>query len=355
MPTGDSTAKVVGNNLVLANGQIQGMADGSAATHGATVGQTAPAVHATQHKSGGTDAIKLNELAVPTAAVVLNSQKITGLASGTTSGDAVHFGQTVTTSVNGLALATDKALHDSIFANMIRSAVLETDDFVCGGDAGTGAAVIPDAHTFGRLQWRAHPTGAAGTAVTIVTTNQDSTHFGVVELNTGTTTAGAAGMGRFATGVLTTTLGSGQIFTQEWLVRIPTVSDGTNTFTFRCGWKTGIASTPTDGVYFEYSSDAPSSGNWIGRTTASSTSTTASGGSTIALSAGAWTRLTITWDGTTMTFLVGGVSIGTSTTNIPTVALAESIDVIKSAGTLARTALVDYFAQLLQWSPTRAA
>lgn len=34
-----STAKVVGNDLVLATGQVQGMADGTAATHGATLNQ----------------------------------------------------------------------------------------------------------------------------------------------------------------------------------------------------------------------------------------------------------------------------------------------------------------------------
>ena len=37
----------------------------------------AVATHATTHKSGGADAIKLNELAVPTAAVAHNGQQIT--------------------------------------------------------------------------------------------------------------------------------------------------------------------------------------------------------------------------------------------------------------------------------------
>ncbi len=52
-----------------------------------------PTAHAPSHKSGGSDAIKLNELAAPTAAVALSSQKITGLANGTVATDAAAFGQ----------------------------------------------------------------------------------------------------------------------------------------------------------------------------------------------------------------------------------------------------------------------
>jgi hypothetical protein len=55
-----------------------------------------PTAHATSHKSGGSDAIRLDELAVPTASVALNSQKITGLATPTASGDAATKGYTDT-------------------------------------------------------------------------------------------------------------------------------------------------------------------------------------------------------------------------------------------------------------------
>lgn len=47
-----------------------------------------PTAHATSHKSGGTDAIKLNEFGAPDADVSLNSQKITNLATPTSSADA---------------------------------------------------------------------------------------------------------------------------------------------------------------------------------------------------------------------------------------------------------------------------
>lgn len=51
-----------------------------------------PTAHATSHKSSGSDAIKLNELAVPTADVSLNSNKITNLATPESSADAATKG-----------------------------------------------------------------------------------------------------------------------------------------------------------------------------------------------------------------------------------------------------------------------
>ena len=48
-----------------------------------------PTSHATSHKSGGSDAIKLDELAAPTSAVDVNSQKNTSLATTTNTADAV--------------------------------------------------------------------------------------------------------------------------------------------------------------------------------------------------------------------------------------------------------------------------
>src|ERR1700753_527980 len=39
-----------------------------------------PTAHATSHKAGGTDEIKLHEFGAPTEAVAFNSQKATGLA-----------------------------------------------------------------------------------------------------------------------------------------------------------------------------------------------------------------------------------------------------------------------------------
>lgn len=61
-----------------------------------------PTAHATTHKSGGTDAIKLNEFAAPDADVALNSQKITGLGTPSASTDAATKGY-----VDGVAEGLD--------------------------------------------------------------------------------------------------------------------------------------------------------------------------------------------------------------------------------------------------------
>ena len=52
-----------------------------------------PTAHATSHKTGGSDALHLDELAAPSGSVALGSQKITGLANGTASTDAAAYGQ----------------------------------------------------------------------------------------------------------------------------------------------------------------------------------------------------------------------------------------------------------------------
>lgn len=58
--------------------------------------------HAADHKSGGSDVIKLNELGAPTASVALNSQKITGLATPAAAGDGATKGY-----VDGVATGLD--------------------------------------------------------------------------------------------------------------------------------------------------------------------------------------------------------------------------------------------------------
>ncbi|MCW8133129.1 MAG: hypothetical protein KIS92_22480, partial [Planctomycetota bacterium] len=72
--------------------------------------------HASTHKTGGSDAIRLDELAAPTGSVSLNSQKITGLATPTASGDGVNKGYAdgLITTIPGLTPLTDLAQDDPI-------------------------------------------------------------------------------------------------------------------------------------------------------------------------------------------------------------------------------------------------
>ena len=82
-----STITATGDLIVgTGNGTVGKLAIGTSGyllyVNGTTPGWKDPTtlavgLHATTHKSGGTDVIKLNELAVPTASVAFNGQQIT--------------------------------------------------------------------------------------------------------------------------------------------------------------------------------------------------------------------------------------------------------------------------------------
>jgi hypothetical protein len=197
------------------------------------------------------------------------------------------------------------------------------------------------------MGWRASFAGT-GAAINIVTTGQDSTHFGVVDCVSGTTATGQA-VGSMSVGSVT--FGAGQVFEQHWIVQIPTLSDGTNTYAARWGW-CDSASVPTNGLYFEYLQTT--SVNWRGVAMLASAPTVAAGGTAVPVANGAWIHLKTTWDGTTATFSVNGVVIGTLTTGMPTVAVARGFGLIKSVGLTSRDVLTDLFQEGRRWTTPRA-
>lgn len=284
------------------------------------------------------------------AAVTLDgtSTSAEGVATSLARSDHTHTLSLATSTVAGIQAAADKQQRDRFFNDGPRSLVYLKDDFDQGGAYTTSAASVPNGVVFGEMQWRA---GVAGTAaaITYVQTNVDATHHGVIELNTGTTTTGLSIMSRNpASATPMVVIGSGQVFTFEGVIRVPTLSDGTNTYSFTIGWGSNVT-----GMIFRY--DSTVSANWLGITGQGGTTTTASGGTNVAVAAGAWIRLTITWDGTTASFYVNGTLIGTSTTNIPTGLIAEALNLTKSAGTTARTVLVDLIWVEKTWTSPRAA
>ena len=68
----------------------KGVANGYMGLDGGQRGTQAPKLHGADHKSGGPDAVKLNELAAPTASVGFNAQQAKGLAAPTEAGDAAR-------------------------------------------------------------------------------------------------------------------------------------------------------------------------------------------------------------------------------------------------------------------------
>ena len=82
---------------------------------------------------------KLNEMAAPTASVSLNSQKITGLADGTSAGDAVNKGQ-LDAAQNGLDVKA--SVRAATTANITIATALNSGDSIDGVTLANGDRVL---------------------------------------------------------------------------------------------------------------------------------------------------------------------------------------------------------------------
>lgn len=112
-------------------------------------------------------------------------------------------------------------------------------------------------------------------------------------------------------------IGEGAI-SMSWLVNMIIPSDNTNRYVSNIGL--GNISTGaefTDGVYFSYT-DNVNSGNWQIKAATGSVRTTTS--TAVAATGWQWLTIVINAAGTSATFSIAGVSVGTITTNIPTAA-----------------------------------
>lgn len=138
--------------------------------------------------------------------------------------------------------------------------------------------------------------------------------------------------------------GGAQTF--EALLNLSALSSATETYSLRAGYLDSLTATDeTDGAYFEYLSTT--SVNWQYCTANNSTRTKTA--STTAVAAGAWIRLRIDVNaaGTSVSYYVNDILIGTLVANIPTAAGRETgfgIVFCKtaSAANVARSCNVDY-------------
>lgn len=182
-------------------------------------------------------------------------------------------------------------------------------------------------------------TSAANSATAVTSV---AGHGGIVQHTTGTTTTGRAGM--LSTNPAGILLGNSWYYRFETMMRIGTLSDGTNRYTYRAGFIDSPSAESTDGVFFRYV-DNVNTGQWqlVCRSNGTETATN----STTAPAAATWYRLTIIINpaGTNAEFFVNGTSIGTCASNLPTGAgrgTGFGSLVIKSAGGTARTFDLDY-------------
>lgn len=178
------------------------------------------------------------------------------------------------------------------------------------------------------------------------TVASESGHPGIAQLSTGTTTTGYT--------YVTSKSQSLVVFEDDaWTLRcvfkMPVLSDGTDTYTLVLGFgDTPTAAAQTDGVFLRYTHSV-NSGKFQAVTESNTTETATDTG--VTATADTWYRLDITVaaDGSSVVFALktgtgASTTVATNTTNIPTTATRATgilAGIVKSAGTTARTAMVD--------------
>lgn len=171
--------------------------------------------------------------------------------------------------------------------------------------------------------------------------------FSIIQLDTGTNTNGGYRYNTTQNGFQFGT----DLWRSESRVRVNTNSDGTNTFTVICGfYDVNNAANQTDGAYFLYDSQGVStgsaaSGNWQIVTVSNSVRTFTTTSVAIDNTNLQKLRIDVNAAGTSAVFYIDNVAVGTHTTNIPTGSsrrFGNGVQLLKSAGTTARTLDVDY-------------
>jgi hypothetical protein len=174
-------------------------------------------------------------------------------------------------------------------------------------------------------------------------TGNDKDHPGVYSISTGAS-ASATGYLRVGNSNGTLDVGGGLII-YEQVVRIPTLSDGTQTFTAHFGFSEASYGASFSGNHHIKFIHDNTSANW--QTTVKNNGTQTLTASSTAVSTG-WTKLRIVVNAaaSSVSFFVNGVELSSSpmTTNIPDNAdnMTFGWGITKSAGTTARTIDTDY-------------
>lgn len=169
----------------------------------------------------------------------------------------------------------------------------------------------------------------------------DSTEkaIGVVYLNSGSTSAGLVYCGFGSNNVASLSFGQQQV---NWGVRhnVSHLSDGTDTFTVYNGFMDTVLGAPTNGLFFRYT-HGTNSGKWQFCSAAGSGIVAADTG--VAPAAGVYQvfEIVVNTAGTSATFYIDGVLVGTISTGIPTAGVFPGITMLKSAGTNARGPYID--------------
>ena len=178
----------------------------------------------------------------------------------------------------------------------------------------------------------------------------DATHQMKWELNTGTASGGRASS-HLVIGTAWVVLGSAPVWRYWSKFKIPILTDGTQTFGFSLGFNdSNTADDGTDGCYFRLSS--ADAGNLQAVTSSNSVRTVSTTGLTVAADTWYLVEIVVNANAATVDYYVWAE--GTAKPNTPTVTISTNIptgtsrgaaaraNIVKTAGTTARTAQVAY-------------
>jgi len=288
----------------------------------------------------------------------------TKLANGTASHVLINDGSGVMSSEASLAetrggtaqstYATGDTLYASASNTLSKRSIGTAGQILKTGDAGIPVwedtnyptqetRLFEDWHgdAVATLRWLDADTASGVSATGLAVA--DSNHQGILELdNVAASSAAIRYLGGVTSGSCTSgfILGGG-ILTMDWLVRVSDLSTAGERFSFMVGMF-DTATTQVNSVRFLYT-DNVNAGNWtISAQAASVTTNTDSG---IPVVADQWYKLraVVNAAASSIEYFIDGVSVGTVTTNIPTVAIAPRASLAKTVGSASRPCYVDYF------------
>lgn len=185
-------------------------------------------------------------------------------------------------------------------------------------------------------------TSGTGAGTTANTADSDSTHPGTLSSSTGSTATGR----NAACYIEASAIEFGTYAWRAWgCFKIPTLSDGTQTFSVMVGFNDSFTSTTyTDCACFRYQHSV-NSGKFECLTRSNSVGSPTDSGVTAAANTWYTYEIRVNAAGTSVEFYLNGTLVQTHTTDIPTGSsrrVGFGHNIVKSLGTTARTLVTDF-------------